>query len=178
MKGACPGPWLAASLVTLLAGCGTLGPAGNGEQTRDLLEFYRYAATLEPSELAAEYRNFRNWVRAGRCTPDRLRLAILVVQPEAGGADWADPGGVLEPCLEGPGSPSDTLGDLAFLLGEQIELTGRLVKAERRAKGLQERLGNEQALRQQLRKAKEEVEALREQLEALKDIERSIRQRD
>ena len=170
---------LALALMTLMAGCGTLSSNGSGagRQSRDLLAFYRYAAALEDEELNAEYRRFRNWTRQGVCTPDRIRLAMLVMQAESGKAAQAGPGAVLEPCLEGSQPPPASLRNLAFLLRHQAS---RCQQAEARLARLEDRLKAEKRRRQEVKQAsrqlQDQVKGLRQQLEALKSIERSIRQ--
>lgn len=173
-------------LMTLLAGCGTLNPSTPTGGTDDLAAYYRYAAALDQDTLNGEYRNFRNWVTEQRCTPDRLRLTILILVAESGPAAKADPSAVLAPCLGGAERPPPRLRNLAFLLEDQIQLRRaylqRAQELQARVDELEEALSKQRRARRELAKQKGELEkrlnTLQEQLEALKNIERSIRQRD
>lgn len=167
-----------AAVMTGLAGCGTLDTAGPGNRPAELLAYYRYAGALDEETRAHEYRNFRNWVRPGRCGPDRIRLAMLIMHG-AGQEGEADASAVLGPCLEGEKRPAPHLRNLANLLDHQLalsrQLSERIAELEARRNQLSQRLTQTQKKRNRLR---QNVESLQEQLEALKDIERSIRQRE
>ena len=175
--------WLA--IMTVPAGCGTLDRAGPGGSAQELLAFYRYAGALAPDARRQEMGNFRNWVRPGHCGPDRLRLGMLAIHTEAG-SEEVDAAAILAPCLGAEERPPRQLRNLAHLLEDQLrrrqrlekritrlatrrdELEKRLEKAERKRKGLAEERSRLQ----------NRIESLEEQIEALKDIDRSIRQRD
>ncbi|KPV40090.1 hypothetical protein AN478_07995 [Thiohalorhabdus denitrificans] len=179
-------PASAALVVTLLAGCGTLDrsvPTGSAD---DLAAFYRYASTLDGRTLTAEYRNFRNWVSEERCTADRLRLAIITLVADSGPPVSADPGEVLGPCTGSSDQLAPHLRNMAFLLKDQLqqrnELFQHAAQLEQRVDQLANEVAESRAAHQELTRQKGELEErlqkLHEQLEALKDIERSIRQRD
>jgi len=172
-----------AALMTLLAGCGTLKTSAPGGEAADLLAFYRYAGTLDADALVHERRNFRNWVRAAHCSPDRLRLAMLIMHS----ADASDTKvrEVLAPCLaEGDRKPRH-LRNLAFLLADQMQrrrdLDARIAELKARRKELEQEIEQSARRRKRLEAEREDlkkrVDSLQKQLEALKDIERSIRQR-
>ncbi|MFA9462027.1 hypothetical protein [Thiohalorhabdus methylotrophus] len=173
-------------VLILLAGCGTLNRSGPTGGADDLASYYRYAAALDKATLTGEYRNFRNWVTGSRCTPDRLRLAILTLVAESGPASKADPSVVLGPCLGGSERPPPRLRNMAFLLEDQIRKRRDLAKhaheLRSRVNHLEGSLSEQRKARQELTEKKGELEkrlkTLQEQLEALKDIERSIQQRD
>jgi hypothetical protein len=184
---------LAAALLmmTLISGCGTLERAAPGGGPGDLLAFYRYAGALDRETRINEYRNFRNWVRDGRCSPDRMRLSMLAMH--MGGEMGADPQAILAPCLGGDERPPPRLRDLAMVLNDQLQrragleqriarLEQRRQQLERQREQLQADLEAAQRERERLAaehsRLSERVEALEKQLDALRNIEQSIRQRE
>lgn len=173
---------VAVAVMTLLTGCATLERAPPGDGPGDLLAFYHHAGALEPEGMTSAYHRFSNWVRESRCEPDRLRLAMLVMQADSGPGAEADPRAILQPCLDGEDSPPDYLHHLALVLNDRIRQTRRIARleAERdRLKGDVARTEREcRTVEAERDKLKKRVDSLEKQLEALKDIERSIRQRD
>ncbi|MEF8792684.1 hypothetical protein [Thiohalorhabdus sp.] len=187
---------MATVMVTLLTACATLGRAPPGDGPGDLLAFYHYAATLEPESRRATYLRFRNWVREDRCEPDRIRLAMLVMQAESGPAGEMKGGQVLKPCLNNGDEAHTYLGHLALLLDRQIRLQNRVDRLVSKWGQLVERREELEAERDELTrdliratrryrtvederdKLRKRVDSLEKQLDALKNIERSIRQRN
>jgi len=184
------------AVVTLLSACATLESEAPGDGPGDLLAFYRYAATLDPENRTTAYRRFQNWVRDNQCGPDRLRLAMIVMQANSGPAGQADPVTILEPCLADEDEDPGHLRQLALVLDAQIRQKGQIsrLKAQQyqlanQRSQLKERLDKvQQDLAQAKRrvrtvederdKLRKRVDSLERQLEALKNIERSIRQRN
>ncbi|HKJ87757.1 MAG TPA: hypothetical protein VKA48_04540 [Gammaproteobacteria bacterium] len=173
-------------LVILLAGCGTLNRSAPTGGTSDLTAFYRYASALDKDALTGEYGNFRNWVQENRCTPDRIRLAMLTMVAESGPAAEADPEAILGPCLGGKERPPPHLRDMAHLLQDQIRrrrgLEKRVHTLKAKVDKVEGALSAQRSSHRELVKKKGELEkrlkSLQEKLEALKDIEQSIQQRD
>jgi hypothetical protein len=171
-------------MMTALAGCGTLDQTPAGGSAADLLAFYRYAGALDRAAWQHEYRSFRNWVRDDHCGPDRIRLAMLIMQGDGATEAQAEP--VLAPCLQGDHRPPPALRQWAYLLDDQLgrrqELSERIRNLQARRDQLRSELrearGERDDLQTELAELRRQVASLKEQLEALKDIERSIRQRD
>lgn len=155
-----------AAVMTVLAGCGTLGSKGIGSGAGDLLDFYRYAENLDDEARDREIRKFRNWVRDDRCDPDRIRLVMLLMQGDDGAERRAL--SAIAPCREENDGAPGNLGNIVHLLDQQLNLRQRNRILLARGKKLEQRLNQAEAERKELK----------QQLEALKDIERSIRQRD
>lgn len=139
-------------------------PPPEASPVLELLEYHRYAHVLSLPELEIELRQRAALLESGACTLDRLRVALLLQRrpPEDNEAAFDD---LLRPCLEGPGTPSLPLRHLAHLLRARLE--------ERREqhKRLRE-------LDQSLKAERQRTAELTQQLEALKDIERSILERE
>lgn len=179
--------WLGiTAAVILMSGCAALERAGSGQTGQDLVAYYRYAANLNPEALAHEYANFQDWVQEDSCSGDRIRLAILALQAEETPGSGGDPESLLKPCLEGTDPTSPALRDMAFLLHHQLQSRAQLRDRFESLTKRVDRLGAElshakersQALVRQKGELEKRVEALRSQLEALKNIERSLRQRN
>jgi len=171
------GTALGAAVVTLVAGCGTLGPTGVRSGPADLLAFNHYADNLDDEERRREVRKFRNWVQEGQCSADRLRLVLLLMKNQGATAGTASD--TLAPCLAAnEGAPRHLRNLVQFLdqhLKREQALLERIQALEAQREDLEYALEKSQAKRQQLATERNE---LKRQLEALKDIERSIRQRD
>jgi hypothetical protein len=179
--------WLSLTAVLILfSGCSSLERTGTEPSGQDLVAYYRYAANLNPEPLAHEYANFQDWVQGESCSEDRVRLAILAMQAEEPPGSGAEPEAILEPCLGETESSPPALRDMAFLLHDQLHsrtnlrtryesLTERVNRLEAELSQAKER---SQALVRQKGELEKRVESLRSQLEALKNIERSLRQRN
>jgi hypothetical protein len=149
-------------IVLALAGCGVLpGIETAGPEPRvkpdaprpasdleSLLQFYRYIKGLPVAELGKEHDNVRQAYARTRSELNRVRLAMVLSQPNTPFNDGPRALELLEPIAKNQLAP---LQGLAFLLSGYIQEENRLQ-------------GN--------------VKDLQHKLDALKSLERSLSERD
>lgn len=162
-----------------------------GDERQDhaaLLSYANALRTYDPRGLQVEYRRVRERFSRLSAPGDRLRLAMLLMEPDAPFRDLKMARALLDEYLTGERSYADIdfYRDMAsFLLTicEAIERAGsaesrmsrELVSERSRREDLAQRVEN---LQQELQRVRTERGKLQEQVKALKDIEETLRARD
>ena len=158
-------------LLPLLAGCAAFPPPP-GNQSRCLsppddssptdtatLRYYRKVSSYDSARLQREFAQRLSALEPTVCDQRRLEAGTLALLDLEIAEKHPD---ILKPCLA---SPDPEFANLALVLHRQIEHRRR--SADQQAD-----------LRRQLAALKAENESVRKQLDALKDIEKSIHERD
>ncbi len=158
-------------LFPLLAGCAAFPPPPGNQPTcvsppddssptdTAALRYYRTASGYDSARRKGEFAQRLHALEPAVCDERRLEAgALALLEPEIA-QQHPD---ILQPCLA---SPDPEFANLALVLHAQIEHMRR--SADQQAE-----------LRHQLAALKAENESVRKQLDALKDIEKSIHERD
>lgn len=166
-----PSTLVAFFLVSLLSGCAAFPPPPRSKPTcvsppddssrtdTATLRYYRTASSYDTARLRGEFAQRLRALEPSVCDQHRLEAgALTVLEPEL---DDKYPG-LLQPCLD---SPDPEKANMALLLHDQLAQHRRQSKQQAE-------------LRQEIAKLKAENESVRKQLNALKDIEKSIHERD
>jgi hypothetical protein len=165
---------LAAVLLSLVAGCAALYPAGEQSLAVDAVIGDALAAARAPigEQKAALARAQQGFVQA-QAPLNRLRLGALLAILPPPLRDDARAAELLEPIAD---AATPGVGRFAALLAAQVAERQRFARDLERAARENDRLGKERERSDKERDKREE--ALRQQLEALRSIERGILERE
>ncbi len=148
---------------------------GRNEDAADLLDYYRLTADMAPPTVVGRLGALRGRLEDARCDETRVRTAMLASRlPKGeGGAQLGQ--GLLEPCVEDPFARYTAAGTIAVLIDDML--------AQRAGRHAADAAGAEEteratALASEAERLRAEIADLEKQVEGLKDIERSIQERD
>lgn len=154
----------------------------------DLLKYANGLLSLDPERLDEEYRRVRERFTESNDPGDRMRLVILLLEPNAPFRDLEKAQQLLEDYLGDPETYDDDVRyrDLALFL---LSFTDSVNQAGASEGKLKRELDSERLRRESLARRLESVELelaavraerrmLRKQVDALKNIEETLRTRD
>lgn len=163
-------------------------PAYFDEEQTDLLVYSNALLSLDPSRLSKEYERVRKRYGITGSASDRMRLVVLLLEPDAPFRDVGKARALLEDYLTDPESYDDgsEYHNIALFL---LKFTDSAQQPGTPEGKLKRQLDSErlkrQMLTQQIQSLELELETIRaerkmlqEQVEALKNIEETLRTRD
>ncbi len=148
--------------------------AREGDETDDLLSYYRLTGELSQATVPDRIERLRTRLIEDRCDEARLRTVMLAsrLPPGEGEALGLK---LLEPCVDDPFARYSATGADAILLNDMFANRAARQQAAAAREREQRRAGD---LAEEVERLRTEVTALEQQLEGLKAIERSIQERD
>jgi len=167
-------------LILGQAGCGSIPENGSfpglqeeqpviREENRlsQLITYFDIAVHLPAREARREYLVQRELMSPGVCDEQLLLAAMLLVNPALKVPESGQFSGLLQPCIENPAEQDPDMMHLARILYVQFAEKQKQGALRRRLVAMKYRVGV----------LNERLKILNEKLDALKNIERSIRER-
>lgn len=131
----------------------------------DMLHYYRCLSTLPPTRLAAEYAAVNAHFQQSKSGADRVKLAMLQSIPDTAPYNPASALHLLAAAPQGGEGVPAGLSDLADMLGAALQ---RQQAADQKVQNLQKDLAAE----------KSHADALQLKIDSVKDLERTMTQKD